>query len=354
MEQKFTWSIFGVVLAIFSLLLPAIYSKKAELTFDVINQVNVLDIKQSLKDVTILFQGNNIYEKNQNLRIYQFKIINSGGVNITQKDYDQEEPWGFDVVGGAPIEVRMLGASSDYLLKKTNPLISGNAINFNKVIFDKNSYFMLEVLVLHSKGFEPKFSPLGKIAGIARINFENTWSQKERPNFLQQMFSGGMLINFLRFLVSIVLFITLLAMIAYTTDKVGGFFRSRKRRKTLKNISEFSLDDQYGKILSKIYLDGGDHAIQRAYGILKDETRLSLIFKKLNLTKQNSRVTDKEFNYLLNQQYVWGTDLMDDFIKGGFIKEETDGSIYVDPKLLSRCKAFLNVFRKIKNIKKEK
>ena len=98
------------------------------------NEINVLDINEPLKDLQIVFQGNNIQEENLNLRIYRVKIGNNGGTNITQNNFDQDDNWGIRVKNGSVIETRLVSTNSKYIKANLSPSIQDNSVvKFNKI-----------------------------------------------------------------------------------------------------------------------------------------------------------------------------------------------------------------------------
>ena len=186
---------------------PSIFSQ-------ITSEVNVLDINEPLKDLQIIFQGDNIQEKGLNLRIYRVKIENNGGTNITQNDFDQSDNWGIRVENGRVIETRLASSSSEYINANISPSIQdNNLVKFNKSIFDKGDFFTVEFLVLHNKDTLPILYRIGKIAGIQENESEILAIEHSEP-VLSAFFYGNWLVNVVRFviyfLVSVALFIGLL------------------------------------------------------------------------------------------------------------------------------------------------
>src|SRR5262249_33173882 len=99
-------------------LYAAFHEKQASLRFEITGESNVLDIRQSLPDLQVSFQGEDIQRQNLNLRIITLRITNDGEVDILQPSYDQTEPWGFQLTGGRIIELRPVFSQSQYLTSK--------------------------------------------------------------------------------------------------------------------------------------------------------------------------------------------------------------------------------------------
>lgn len=162
-------TILAILIAIYGIYL-AQNANNSEISFEIINDVNVLDVHKSVRNLTISFQGEDLQDRNLNLRIVTIRFKNSGNVHILQGDYDIDGIWGFQVRDGEVVEVRMVGSNCDYLMSNLNPrLFNPETVQFEKTIFEKGVYFTLEILVLHEKDKIPKIVPIGKIAGVNKI-----------------------------------------------------------------------------------------------------------------------------------------------------------------------------------------
>src|SRR6266849_7027895 len=162
-DRKYAWSFFGVVLATaFGLiglvvgLYPILHEKKARLSVEITSEANVLDVRQPLKDLAILFRHQDIQEANLNLKVITVRVENAGEVDILQSHYDRDDVWGIHVHSGKLIEVRLVTSNSDYVGKNLSPqLIPSDLIVLRKIIFERGKFFVLELLVLHSKEKSP-------------------------------------------------------------------------------------------------------------------------------------------------------------------------------------------------------
>jgi len=204
--------------------------KKTSIFSQIVSEVNVLDINEPLKDLQIIFQGENIQEGKLNLKIYRVKIENNGGTNITQNDFDQSGSWGIKVKDGRAIETRLVNSNSKYIDTDLSPSIQDNDfVRFNKIIFDKGNFFTVELLVLHNKDYPPVLYRVGKISGIQDSETEISAPQYNEP-FLETLFYGSWLIQIVRamlyFIVSIAIFIGALMLFIKWDEK---------RKKTAQN-----------------------------------------------------------------------------------------------------------------------
>ena len=106
-----------------------------KLTYEILRETDVLDVRTPVEDLQITFQNEDIQGENLNLRNYAMRVINNGEVNILQAQFDQDQAWGLEVVDGRVIEARPIEASSTYLNKKSNPqVVSENVVQFEHAI----------------------------------------------------------------------------------------------------------------------------------------------------------------------------------------------------------------------------
>ena len=150
------------------------------ITYETLNETNILDIHRHVPELNISFRGQDIQEQNLNLRIFTINVANSGEVNILADHYDRREEWGIRFIGGQVIETTMVESNSPYLLSNLTPeRLNTDTVAFPKVIFDKDAFFVIEVLVVHQRDQLITISPVGKIAGIKEISVETRALTKE-------------------------------------------------------------------------------------------------------------------------------------------------------------------------------
>jgi len=166
------------------------YTPQPEITYTILSDSNIVDLHKPLEDLKILFQDEDIQKNNMNLKIYSLKISNSGKENILETHYASDEDWGIKITEGKIIESRLVESNSDYLKSNLNPkIVDDKTINFKKVIFDKNDYFTLEVLVLHPRDSNINLIPFGKISGISKNQTFNKLDTT-RGGVLQSILTG--------------------------------------------------------------------------------------------------------------------------------------------------------------------
>lgn len=168
--------------------------RKIDLQYEIIANSNVLDIRAEVTKLDILYDGSSLKQRNQNLRIVNLRIINTGTEHILNTFYDDNDPLGFKLVDGEIIEnPEVVDASNEYL--KNNlavTLDSTNLVRFSKVIIESREFFVLKLLILHKYEVNPGIIPVGKIAGVGRIALVNKIEVTETRSFWEEVFQGSL------------------------------------------------------------------------------------------------------------------------------------------------------------------
>jgi len=197
LDKTFPWSFLGVLLAV-SFGLFGIYATlrtpTTEITFDVVNESNVLDVHRTVESLEVFFRGTNIQSRNENLRSLSVRLTNTGDVNIRQGDYDQGSDWGIRIGSGKLIGASVSEASSDYLREQLKKIVcSDTTVVLPKVLFDRGQRFQVDILVLHPLGALPTIVPIGKIAGTNEFRLIHSSLNAGRSSvtrFLLAAFAG--------------------------------------------------------------------------------------------------------------------------------------------------------------------
>ena len=236
------WTIVSVILALlFGIFTVYVYYADApNLTFDIINDANVFDVNKPLDELNISFQGDDIKKRNLNLRIISIKIENTGNTNILQNFYDENVIFGLKIDNGHIIESRLIDSNSEYLKSYLNLETINNTVEFSKPIFEKNKYFVVELLVLHDKYEVPKITPLGKIAGIEKIDVIKSYT--ESLTFFESVFSGSLFVHLIRFPIYLLILVgvpMLIFLVIYPITELIARRRKHKRTLLVKKLDLF-------------------------------------------------------------------------------------------------------------------
>ena len=168
-------------------------------TYEVIGDTNVLDLRRSLQDLNVVFRGQDIEKQNLSLRIITINVVNSGDVDILSIHFDQADDWGIQFGPSEVIEARVIDTSSAFLQSKLTFLsASRETVVFPKVNFDEGASFTVETLLLHPKEATPSISPVGKIAGINEIDVVQRPLPRQDVGFIAQLLQGSAVVHFVR------------------------------------------------------------------------------------------------------------------------------------------------------------
>lgn len=284
-------------------LYPFIHEPETDLSIELVSAISVLDINKSVNDLNILFQGQDIEKSNLSLKILSIRFINTGETNILQSFYDSQDTLGLQVVTGRLIEARITSTNSDYLSSSVNPrIINEHLLQIDKVIFERGKYFTLELLVLHDKDQLPKVLHVGKIAGIDSIQIINTGDTEGSVSFISEVFSGGVLVQIVRFFVCIVgLIIVLLVLLLLVaiSDSWSGRKRNRitERRRQLidgllPNLEESPQSKSIVDFVRKTFEHDGLKGLKRAQTLLLDDKKLKELIELHQLQKKIDNLSD--------------------------------------------------------------
>jgi len=86
-EERYAWGVIGVLLSLLfgaAGLYTFFHERKPNVSYEITNESNVLDLRQPIKNLSILFQNQDIEQKNLNLRIFDVKVENTGEIDILQ------------------------------------------------------------------------------------------------------------------------------------------------------------------------------------------------------------------------------------------------------------------------------
>ncbi len=298
-ENKFAWSLFGILLAILAFWYSEYYQKKIQVSYDLAAELNILDLKRPVDDLSVTFKGDDLSEKNLNLKILQIRIENTGRVDIIQNLYDSQEVWGLRIIGGKIIEARLVSSNSDYIKERLSPaILSDSAVSFQKVILESGKYFVVELLVIHNKSDEISIIPSGKIAGIDRLFLARTEPDDTDSiyGFFIKTYSGSAIVQIMRTITypiaALVLIIAVGGTIASIIELRDSFTRKRRRknfeRKMARGLSQF--DGATQESLIELYeRDGIDPFLE----LNKFKNNSDIIPALLDLAKRVSASSDK-------------------------------------------------------------
>ena len=290
----------------------ALQQPEPGVAFETIGETNVLDLRRPLQDLNIVFRGQNVQEQNLNLRILTISVANIGDVDILPSHYDQDDDWGMAFTNGKVIEVRLVDANSDYLRSKLVPqYISAETVIFPKVIFEKDAFFVVEVLLLHSKNDSPSFSSIGKIAGIDKVTVLPRSLGRQEVSFAKELLQGSLLIQLTRVIIyfvgSIVVLVGIVFALIGIGEGVNKVTRRRRRRRVrqAQTIRQIEQEDIKDFLISR-YAANGDAWLERLQRVLKEPERVKWVESSGHWSLRGLHTPDKVFtaDLLAHREFV--------------------------------------------------
>lgn len=291
----------GILVPIF-IGLATLDKSEPGITYEIRSAINVLDVRTPLDDLEITFRGENIQEKDLNLRIYAIRVINTGDVDILQSHYDQEETWGLTVSGGNIIEARTVDASSDYLQRKATPLLlTGDVVEFPKAILEKGTFFAFDMLVLHPKSRLPEIKPFGKIAGIDEMRVFEISIAEEDAGFFHDVVGGGTFVLLSRLIFYGLSFAVLLVVSVFGIFGVMELRNwSRKRRVDRSNSLKSRSNLEQGERLKRFYINDGLDGLKKLKETLDAPIPIARRPRSEGIAEMNPRIVHAQ---LIDHQY---------------------------------------------------
>jgi len=249
-----------------------------KLTYEILRVTDVLDVRTPVEDLQITFQNEDIQGENLNLRIYAMRVVNNGEVDILQTQFDQDEIWGLQVIGGRVIEARLIDAGSGYLSTKANPrVVREDIVEFDKAIVEKGKFFSFNMLVVHAKDVTPEIIPLGKIAGIDEIVVTRVPVKVEGPGFLSDLFGGGWAVQLVRAILFFLGAAVVLGLFAATVLSHSFFTAAIRRRRIGNSVVMKTITSQKQRdLLAEVYLHHGMAGVSDLREKLSSSERLEL------------------------------------------------------------------------------
>ncbi len=315
LENKIPWGIIGVVLTIiFGIIGVYTYLNqiKPNMQYQIINESNVFDIHKPLKDLTILLKNEDIQKQDLNLKIYTIKISNVGYIDILQNHFDENIIWGLKIKDGKIInKIRFINSNSKYITNELKIINSDNIVEFSKIIFEKDKFFSIEILVLHNKNIIPNITPMGKIVGIEQIQFIKDIKIDTKETIIQRLFNDNILINIFRFVINFIIFIVFILILGITLD----FFENKKKEKEkekkkelIEDILKTKIDDKYEMALYIEIYEKNIKELEYIYKVFSRQSKLLTneiaVLKKEDICSDEIKKLEKQSKLSSDIKYL--------------------------------------------------
>lgn len=340
MDKVFSWSFFGFLLAVIfgavSIYLGFIKENKPSLQYVVTSNSNVLDIKEKLGSLDVLYEGESLSSSNRDLRIITFQVVNTGDAPVLPNYYDPADPIGFSISDGVLADSpTLLGASTDYLKEKTVlTKVANGSVVFSNIILESGDSFEVRALVLYDSGREPSIKAFGKIANINKINVVEGVDSSEGRSFWNGVLAGGYSYQATRLLCYGLLFLGLLIMFLFIFFQVGEAIDKSKRNKRVKAFKDFDSTkiSDVDELFFDVYRRRGVEDLHGAYALLSNEHRVNHIYRR-------GSVDDASGDF--SARFRYELDMIERLKVLGFFHER-DGKLISDKEGLSAIADFIS------------
>lgn len=322
-------TLLGIAGAVVTIYTAFFQEETVNVQYVITANANVLDINANISKLDIIYDSTSLKQKNENLKILNIKVINTGEADVLKNYFDENEPLGFEISNGEIIEQpELIETSSDYISKNLKIRYPNHkqAI-FSQVILESEEYFVVKVLILHKNEETPEVLPIGKIAGQKEIGIINASEVKEERPFLVETFFGNIWIQIVRLIAYFIFIVILVIIMISVSEKLNDIRTDKRRKKNVKNFKE-QTDYDHNRMNDAIfdrYLRHGSESFRTMRNLVTNERELNSLYKESlsRLKKQKDSEDEIDLRYDYNRlDYNW--EVLNEMINDGLLLK--DGS----------------------------
>ena len=315
--------------------------------FEVVSDSSVLDVREDVGDLEVIYSGTDLRKSSQSLRIIVIRVANIGSEDILKTYYDDKAPLGFSITSGTLISAEVQDASESYLYEQVSvEVIQPSQAIFSPVILGRNQYYTVKTLIIHPESDRPRITPTGRVARVPSISFIEAQAP-EVSGFWSQTFSGSLWVQVTRLPgYTVGLIITLFVLIApvFALKTAIEKYPRRKKIRRFKKTTEVELQEE-DEFLFQGYVKIGASYPEKFEYLLSDEADLDDLvqdaehygryFSLLAQVHMPTEYRDTELTRSL-ALYMFMT------MKSSGLIEEIDGHHRVKPRFKNVVIAFRN------------
>lgn len=315
-ENKFPSSFLGFIFAIgfglLSVYLGFYKHSNPQLNYLITSSSGVLDIKEELGNLDVLYKGKSLSSNNQDLQVITLKVINQGDATITNNSYDVDLPLGFSLKQGLLAEEpQITNTSSKYIKDKLSLFIENDTeVTFSNLIIEPEEFFEIKVLILYEVGKKPHLSPIGKIANVTNINIYNDYVSKlNKVPFWERMIFESTPVQILRLIIYGTGFFLFLILIISISEAIGNYKESKRKKKllfTFKSYNQGKLSRK-DELFFETYLSKGIDGLKLISGIVNDQEFILKLTNKDKNEEHSNKYNKKEIdkaNDLIGEEII--------------------------------------------------
>ena len=200
------------------------YKQKPNLVVDILTNEELLNLKEPIDNLKILYKDIDLKQQKKNVTILTFRISNNGNGDITSNLYDENTPLGFVIKqGNLVISPTVINASDMNYFRNYIRYNTNDTIILNNKIIESGKYIDFKCIILNKSGEKPLLAVIGKIAGIDNIKViqEKLNNGKNSNDFILNVVAG---------ITSVISVVTLILTTLMSKDVILGI-RHRRRMK---------------------------------------------------------------------------------------------------------------------------
>lgn len=298
-DQKFSWSFFGVVLSIafgiFGVYTTIFYERHPNLSVQLLDISPVYSLSENVSKLDIIFDGADIRKNHQTLTLVTIRLLNNGNAELLKNAFDGQHLPKIITTNSQIIKVDVTRSTSSYLAEAAEvKILSNSECEISPVMLDAGESFDLKFLLLHEADQTPKIATSGKVAGIPPLAVINLIQRKNSESFWAKAIGGTLVMQGVRTIIYFGGTLIGLIFISIITAKASSAYDSSRRKSAIRRFKsgsgiKFSGNDE--KIF-EAYVENGELFLLKLSQFLSDELTL-----KAHLAKRlrKEEVDDKNF-----------------------------------------------------------
>lgn len=286
-DKKFAIGlIIGLFFGVLSVYVDFFRSSDPDLTFNVLSNATVFDIKEDIGKLDVLYDSTSLTKQGKTISLITIKIANSGNGSILREHFDSVSPLRLYIDSTKIVQNPQIIETNDTYLNKSVKFsrVSDNEFKINPFIFDKGKYFIIKVLAIHRQGITPIVKADGKIARIDKFEILSSYNNQKKETFWRSVIHGSFLIHVTRFFSYLFIIVIFVVSIILPITLISESVSKRKRKKMLKIFRKTynkTIDENH-EILIEFYLENGIYPIERFKRIVNDQSRFKRVFSLIN------------------------------------------------------------------------
>lgn len=242
--KKF-WFKFLAVLGFLATLISiySFFTDSVNIKIDLISVADVISFNEDISNLQISYKDTNLKTENKRLKLVVLKFTNNGSKDILKEFFDIKDLFWLEIVDWIIADkTEIITSSSPYINKNIKFDQKDNFVYIEPIIFDKDSFFIVRLLILADKNSTPKLKLVGKIAGFEApselVNLSNLQGQAD--SFIFRLFSGDWYIQLLRIIFYSAASLLLLMLISLSSFKVNEYKNRKIRKQIIQNFKKSS------------------------------------------------------------------------------------------------------------------